>query len=183
MRYRDTVRYLKHSPRPAGARGKDDTMLLEIDGLAKAYRKGARANDGISLSVEAGEVYGLLGHNGAGKTTLVNQVVGLLKPDAGRIHIGGHDIVADPGCARRACSIQPQATLPIDGLTPRQAIELVGRIRGASAIDVRARRRSRHRRVAGPGRPAPVRRREAPRLVRDGGGGAGKPRHPGRAHK
>src|ERR1035437_4316102 len=98
MRYRDTVRYLKHSPRPAGARGKDDTMLLEIDGLAKAYRKGARANDGISLSVEAG-----------------------------RIHIGGHDIVADPGCARRACSIQPQATLPIDGLPPRQAIELVGR--------------------------------------------------------
>ena len=115
-------------------------MLLEIDGLAKAYRKGARANDGISLSVEAGEVYGLLGHNGAGKTTLVNQVVGLLKPDAGRIHIGGHDIVADPGCARRACSIQPQATLPIDGLTPRQAIELVGRIRGASAVGVRARR-------------------------------------------
>jgi ABC-2 type transport system ATP-binding protein len=115
-------------------------MLLEIDGLAKAYRKGARANDGISLSVEAGEVYGLLGHNGAGKTTLVNQVIGLLRPDDGRISIGGHDVVADPAFARRACSIQPQATLPIDGLTPRQAIELVGRIRGASAIDVRARR-------------------------------------------
>ena len=115
-------------------------MLLEIDGLAKKYRKGARANDGISLSVEAGEVYGLLGHNGAGKTTLVNQVVGLLKPDAGRILIDGHDVVADAGFARRACSIQPQATLPIDGLTPRQAIELVGRIRGASSVDVRTRR-------------------------------------------
>lgn len=115
-------------------------MLLEIDGLAKAYRKGARANDGIALSVDAGEVYGLLGHNGAGKTTLVNQVIGLLKPDAGTIVIGGHDAVADPGFARRSCSIQPQATLPIDGLTPRQAIELVGRIRGASPADVRARR-------------------------------------------
>jgi len=119
---------------------KGTQMLLEIDGLAKAYRKGARANDGISLSVEAGEVYGLLGHNGAGKTTLVNQVIGLLRPDAGRILIGGRDVVADPGYARRACSIQPQATLPIDGLTPRQAIELVGRIRGSSAVDVRARR-------------------------------------------
>ncbi len=115
-------------------------MLLEIDGLAKAYRKGARANDGIALSVASGQVYGLLGHNGAGKTTLVNQVIGLLKPDAGQIRISGHDVVADPGYARRACSIQPQATLPIDGLTPRQAIELVGRIRGASAVDVRARR-------------------------------------------
>src|SRR5664279_5149990 len=104
MRYRDTVRYLKHSPRPAGARGKDDTMLLEIDGLAKAYRKGARANDGISLSGEAGEVYGLLGHNGAGKTTLVNQVVGLLKPTSGSIRIDGRDMVADPGLARRLCS-------------------------------------------------------------------------------
>ncbi len=114
-------------------------MLLEITGLAKTYRKGARANAGIDLSVEAGEVYGLLGHNGAGKTTLVNQVVGLLRPDAGTITIDGHDVVADPGFARRACSIQPQAQVPLDGLTPRQAIDLVGRIRGGSRAEVRAR--------------------------------------------
>src|SRR5664279_1053122 len=140
MRYRDTVRYLKHSPRPAGARGKDDTMLLEIDGLAKAYRKGARANDGISLSVEAGEVYGLLGHNGAGKTTLVNQVVGLLKPTSGSIRIDGRDMVADPGLARRLCSFQAQAQVPIDGLTPRQAIDLLGQLRGAPKAEVHRRR-------------------------------------------
>src|SRR5664279_1169418 len=119
---------------------KGTQMLLEIDGLTKAYRKGARANDGISLSVEAGEVYGLLGHNGAGKTTLVNQVVGLLRPDAGTIRLGGVDLVADPATARRACSIQPQAQVPIDGLTPDQAIELVGRMRGGRLADVRARR-------------------------------------------
>lgn len=115
-------------------------MLLEIEDLTKAYGKGARANDGISLSVEAGEVYGLLGHNGAGKTTLVNQVIGLLRPDAGSIHIDGHDVVADPGAARRACSIQPQATLPISGLTPNQAVELIGRLRGGRPADVRRRR-------------------------------------------
>lgn len=114
-------------------------MLLEISGLAKTYRRGARANAGIDLAVDAGEVYGLLGHNGAGKTTLVNQVVGLLRPDSGTITIDGRDVVADPGFARRACSIQPQAQVPIDGLTPRQAIELVGRIRGGSHADVRAR--------------------------------------------
>ncbi len=114
-------------------------MLLEVSGLTKTYRKGARANAGIDLSVEAGEVYGLLGHNGAGKTTLVNQVVALLRPDAGTITIDGHDVVADPAFARRACSIQPQAQVPLDGLTPRQAIDLVGRIRGGGRTDVQAR--------------------------------------------
>ena len=117
-------------------------MLLEIDGLTKTYRRGGvRANDGVTLSVDAGEVYGLLGHNGAGKTTLVNQVVGLARPDAGTIRLGGSDLVADPGLARRACSIQPQAQVPIDGLTPRQAIDLVGRLRGQKSDAVRLRTR------------------------------------------
>jgi ABC-2 type transport system ATP-binding protein len=115
-------------------------MLLEIEGLTKRYRKGAApANDGIDLRVEAGEVYGLLGHNGAGKTTLVNQVVGLLRPDAGTITISGRNAIADPAFARQTCSIQPQAQLPINGLTPRQAIETIGRIRGGSAALVRTR--------------------------------------------
>jgi ABC-2 type transport system ATP-binding protein len=115
-------------------------MLLEIHGLTKTYRRGARANDGVDLALDAGEVHGLLGHNGAGKTTLVNQVVGLLRPDGGTIRLGGHDLVADPAEARRVCSIQPQAQVPIDGLTLDQAIELVGRMRGGRVSDVRARR-------------------------------------------
>jgi len=120
-------------------------MLLDIQGLDKTYRSGVRgkvgvkANDGVSLSLERGEVFGLLGHNGAGKTTLINQVVGLLKPDAGTIRLDGHDVVADPGFARRACSLQAQSQVPINGLTPRQAIELIGRMRGGSVPDVRRR--------------------------------------------
>ena len=115
-------------------------MLLEIEGVTKRYRHGAApANDGVNLTVESGQVYGLLGHNGAGKTTLVNQIVGLLKPDGGSIRISGSDVVADPGRARRACSIQPQAQVPINGLTPRQAIETLGRLRGGEARLVRDR--------------------------------------------
>jgi ABC-2 type transport system ATP-binding protein len=110
-------------------------MLLQIEELTKVYRGGVRANDGISLAVHEGEVFGLLGHNGAGKTTLVNQVVGLLRPTAGSIRIDGKDMVADPGLARRLCSFQAQAQVPIDGLTPRQAIDLVGQLRGASKAD------------------------------------------------
>lgn len=114
-------------------------MLLEIDRLTKVYRRGVRANDDVTLQVQEGHVHGLLGHNGAGKTTLVNQVVGLLKPTSGTITLAGRDVVADPGFARKACSFQAQAQVPIDGLTPRQAIELVGRLRGGRTADVRAR--------------------------------------------
>lgn len=115
-------------------------MLLEIEGLTKVFRSGVRANDGIDLSVGEGEVFGLLGHNGAGKTTLVSQVVGLLRPTSGAIRIDGRDVVADTGLARRLCSLQAQAHVPIDGLTPRQAIELLGQLRGASRQEARARR-------------------------------------------
>jgi ABC-2 type transport system ATP-binding protein len=115
-------------------------MLLTIEELVKIYRDGTRANDGISLIIDEGEVFGLLGHNGAGKSTLVNQVVGLLKPTSGAIRVDGRDVVADPGLARRLCSFQAQAQVPIDGLTPRQAIELLGQLRGASRADVRRRR-------------------------------------------
>jgi ABC-2 type transport system ATP-binding protein len=115
-------------------------VLLEAEGIVKRYRGSPiPANNGVDLAVEAGHVYGLLGHNGAGKTTLVNQVVGLLKPDAGSIRIAGRDVVADPGFARRVCSIQPQAQVPIAGLTPRQAIETLGRLRGGDPTAVRAR--------------------------------------------
>jgi ABC-2 type transport system ATP-binding protein len=115
-------------------------MLLEIEDLTKVYRAGVRANDGISLSIGQGEVFGLLGHNGAGKTTLVNQVVGLLRPTSGSIHIDGRDVVADPGLARRLCSFQAQAQVPVDGLTPRQAIDLLGQLRGGSRAEVQGRR-------------------------------------------
>jgi ABC-2 type transport system ATP-binding protein len=114
-------------------------MLLDVQDVSKTYRKGARANDGVSLAVGEGEVFGLLGHNGAGKTTLVNQVVGLLRPDQGSIHLDGRDLVRDPSFARRACALQPQAQVPITGLTPRQAIELIGRLRGGRSADVRRR--------------------------------------------
>jgi ABC-2 type transport system ATP-binding protein len=109
-------------------------MLLEIDKVSKEYHGGVRANDDISLSVQAGEVFGLLGPNGAGKTTLVNQIVGLVKPNSGTIEIAGVDVVAKPGYARQACSFQAQTQVPIAGLTAMQAIELVGRIRGGNKV-------------------------------------------------
>src|SRR3954469_23581688 len=113
--------------------------VLEVRGVTKQYRKGPLANDGLSLDVEAGEVFGLLGPNGAGKTTLVSQILGLACPTGGAIPIDGADVVRDPALARRKCSYQPQSAVPIDGLSPREAIELAGRIRGGPAGEVRRR--------------------------------------------
>lgn len=111
---------------------------LRIRGLRKRYRgrRGALANDGVDLDVAAGSVVGLLGHNGAGKTTLVNQVVGLVRPDEGTIHVAGADAIARPDLARQLVSVQAQANVPITGLSPRKAIELVGRIRGGESREV-----------------------------------------------
>jgi ABC-2 type transport system ATP-binding protein len=115
--------------------------LLEIEHVSKAYRGGMLANDDISLAIEAGEVYGLLGPNGAGKTTLVNQIIGLLAPTSGTIRVAGVNTVENPGFARKACSFQPQTQVPIEGMTPYQAIELAGRLRGGRADQVRERAR------------------------------------------
>lgn len=65
--------------------------LLTVDGLVKAYR-GRRVVDGVSIQVNPGEIVGLLGPNGAGKTTSFNMVVGLIRPDSGRVHFLGEDV-------------------------------------------------------------------------------------------
>lgn len=114
--------------------------VLSIEGLVKRYRgKSVAANDDISLTAHAGRVLGVLGHNGAGKTTMVNQIVGLLKPTSGSITVGGVDAIAHPARAREIVAVQAQANVPITGLTPRKAVELVGRIRGGEPGAVRRR--------------------------------------------
>lgn len=113
--------------------------MLQIDDLTKVYRRGVKANDRLSLQVREGEVLALLGHNGAGKTTLVSQVAGLVRPTGGRILLDDHDLVRDAAFARQACSLQPQSHAPLTGVTPRQAIDTVGRIRGGSRRRIRER--------------------------------------------
>jgi len=82
---------------------------LAIEGLSKSYRGRAVIRD-ISLEIGPGEVVGLLGPNGAGKTTTFYCVVGLVRPDAGRVLLGGHDVSRLPMYlrARNGISYLPQ---------------------------------------------------------------------------
>jgi ABC-2 type transport system ATP-binding protein len=68
--------------------------IVQVDGLEKHYGA-VRAVDGISFSIDSGEIFGLLGHNGAGKTTTIRMLTGRTKPTAGRAAVAGFDIVTE----------------------------------------------------------------------------------------
>ena len=70
-------------------------MYIATDNLIKNY-KGRNVVDGVSLHVEQGQIVGLLGPNGAGKTTTFYMIVGLERPNGGRIYINGEDVTAMP---------------------------------------------------------------------------------------
>ncbi|RKX33211.1 MAG: LPS export ABC transporter ATP-binding protein [Verrucomicrobia bacterium] len=72
-----------------------DSVLLKTEKLVKSYR-GRRVVDGVSITVRKGEIVGLLGPNGAGKTTTFYMIVGLVRPNAGRIYFRGRDVTSVP---------------------------------------------------------------------------------------
>lgn len=114
-----------------------------VSGLIKTYRAkhgDVHATNGIDLSIGRGEVFGLLGPNGAGKTTLVRQLIGLLRPDAGRIELFGHDVVARPRVVPDFVAYLPQDDAALADLSPVVALETTARLRGLSAIAARTER-------------------------------------------
>jgi lipopolysaccharide export system ATP-binding protein len=96
---------------------------LEVRSIAKSYDRRAVLHD-VSLHVERGEVVGLLGPNGAGKTTSFYSVMGLVRPDAGRIFLDGRDITNLPMYRRAILGLGylPQETSIFRGLTVEQNI-------------------------------------------------------------
>lgn len=101
------------------------SVLSTVD-LTKAY-KGRKVVDGISLRIDQGEVVGLLGPNGAGKTTSFYIIVGLVRPDAGRVLLDGNDITGLPMYlrARAGISYLPQEPSIFRKLTVEENIMAV----------------------------------------------------------
>ncbi len=99
---------------------------LVAESLTKAYRR-RKVVDGVSLEVRAGEIVGLLGPNGAGKTTTFHMIVGITRPDAGKILLDGEDITDLPMYrrTRKGISYLPQETSVFRKLTVEENIELV----------------------------------------------------------
>lgn len=97
--------------------------VLEVDQLVKRYPK-HEALSGVSLRIEAGEIFGLLGPNGAGKTTLIGAVCGLVKKTSGSIRLFGQDIEQGGATARAAVGLVPQEINFDPFFTVREALEL-----------------------------------------------------------
>ena len=96
------------------------TTAIAVEGLTRRYGA-VTATDGISFEVRAGEIFGLLGPNGAGKTTTLECILGLNRPDAGRVTVLGF---AEPRDARAKVGAVLQATGLQDKITPREALDL-----------------------------------------------------------
>jgi lipopolysaccharide export system ATP-binding protein len=99
---------------------------LEVRSIAKSYDRRAVLHD-VSLDVHRGEVVGLLGPNGAGKTTCFYSVMGLVKPDSGRIFLDGQDITGLPMYRRAILGLGylPQETSIFRGMTVEENIMAV----------------------------------------------------------
>jgi len=116
-----------------------EAALLSAQGLVRTFedrgRGVVRAVDGVSITVGAGEVVGLLGRNGAGKTTTLRVLSTLLPPDSGTVAVAGVDALVHPLQARtRLAYVPAEAGLPAR-LTPREVVTLFARLQGVESAD------------------------------------------------
>jgi ABC-type glutathione transport system ATPase component len=86
---------ISESGKEGGAAMTDRQSVLTAEGLVKSFKR-RRVVDQVHLEVRQGEVVGLLGPNGAGKTTTFYMMVGLLKPDSGRVHLDDSELTTWP---------------------------------------------------------------------------------------
>jgi ABC-2 type transport system ATP-binding protein len=113
--------------------------MILLDGVTKRYGRFTAVHP-LDLHVPEGELFGFLGPNGAGKTTTIRMLTGVLRPTAGRVLIGGHDVVREPVAAKRVLGYIPDRPFLYDKLTGLEFLRFVGGLWGhtGAALDRRA---------------------------------------------
>lgn len=120
------------------ARRRKTGDAIVAEGLGKSFGR-VKALDGVDLAVPEGTVVGLLGPNGAGKTTAIRILTTLLRPDAGRAFVLGHDVTKEPTAVRAAIGLTGQNTAVDDNLTGAEFLWMVGRLYHRSTRHARSR--------------------------------------------
>ena len=103
--------------------------MIKIDNLVKAFGP-KRAVDGISFTVERGEVLGFLGPNGAGKSTTMRMITGFMPPTSGKVTVGTYDVSESPIEAKRLIGYLPENAASYPDMTVRSFLEFVAELRG-----------------------------------------------------
>jgi ABC-2 type transport system ATP-binding protein len=103
---------------------------IKATGLAREFKGGVRAVDGIDLEVNPGEIYGFLGPNGAGKSTTVHMLTTLLPPTAGSAQVAGFDVLNEGAKVRDAIGAALQEAALDPQLTAREHMRLQGALHG-----------------------------------------------------
>lgn len=106
--------------------------IIEIKNLTKKYGE-RTAVDSLSLTVEKGEIFSLLGLNGAGKTTTIKMLACLSEPTSGDAFIDSHSILTDREAVKKIINVSPQETAVAMLLTVRENLEFMAGIYGFSA--------------------------------------------------
>jgi ABC-2 type transport system ATP-binding protein len=112
--------------------------MIEVKDLRKQFGD-ITAVDGVSFKAESGAIFGLLGPNGAGKTTTISCISGLLKPDAGTIHVLGHDVRTDGSASRRQLGVVPQELALYEDLSARENLDYWGAAYGLRGSELKHR--------------------------------------------
>ena len=107
--------------------------MLEIKHYSKAYGKGKKAADDVSLTVESGDIYGFIGHNGAGKSTTIRAVVGVLDFTEGEIFIDGHSVKDEPMECKKITAYIPDNPDLYENLTGIQYLNFIADVFGIDA--------------------------------------------------
>jgi len=112
--------------------------MIRLEQLTKTYGKFVAVN-GIDLHVPRGELFGFLGPNGAGKTTTLRMIAGILRPTAGRIWLGGDDLIADPMAAKARLGFIPDRPFVYEKLTGAEFLRFVAGLYGQDGPSIEAR--------------------------------------------
>ncbi len=113
------------------------TPIIETRYLTKTYGD-LTAVSSVSLSVEKGALFGLLGPNGSGKTTMIKMLTGQIRAASGEAIVLGYDILRDPIRVRQEVGIIPEQETPPSFLTAEEYLDFVADIRGIPDIRARA---------------------------------------------
>src|SRR5919198_5708837 len=108
--------------------------MITIENLVKSFGP-KRAVDGISFSVERGEVLGFLGPNGAGKSTTMRMITGFMPPSAGTVKIGEFDMIEQPIQAKRLIGYLPENAPAYTDMTVYGFLNFAAELRGLRGED------------------------------------------------